>query len=228
MSRIAKLSAVPVLVVLLAAVGADRADARRGAVTVCGSSGRHLVIARDVQAEVYRMEKDESGFYEYWGCAYGSKRSFKLGRELVAASPGFALGLKNVILAGTTVAYETLRSSGMGDFTKSQWHVVVVSLLTGRVFRKVPTGVPTGESKPLASKLIGAGETRAIVVKRDGAVAWINDTFHKENRFEVHALDATGERVLAVGSNITPESLALAGSALYWRQGGKAMSATLN
>jgi hypothetical protein len=67
-----------------------------------------------------------------------------------------------------------------------------------------------------------------IVVKNDGAVAWINDTVQEENRFEVHAFDATGERVLAVGSNIAPESLALAGSTLYWTQGGKPFSATLH
>jgi hypothetical protein len=42
------------------------------------------------------------------------------------------------------------------------------------------------------------------------------------------ALDATGEQVLAVGSNIAPESLALAGGTLYWTQSGKPMSAALN
>jgi hypothetical protein len=76
--------------------------------------------------------------------------------------------------------------------------------------------------------VIGNGEARVIVVKSDGAVTWITDAFHKEDRFEVHALDKTGERVLAVGSDIAAESLALAGSTLYWTQGGKPFSAPLN
>lgn len=232
MKRIAKWSVVPVFVVLLAAVGAGRAEAYRGPALVCGSSAGHIVIARNAQAEVYglRERTSHAATYEYRGCVYGSKRSFQLGLEAVSCGPSGCFGVKHVTLAGTTVAYETELSSnaGNGEVIKSEWYVVVITLRTGRVLHKVPTGVPSGESEHLASKLIGAGETRAIVVKSDGAVAWINDTFHKEDRFEVHALDATGERVLAVGSNIAPESLALAGSTLYWAQGGKPFSAVLD
>jgi hypothetical protein len=224
MSQIAKWSVVLVLVVLFGAASAGQADAHRGAAMVCGSSGSGLVVARDVQAEVYRVEKDESGFYEYWGCAYGSRRTFKLGRELVKASSSFALGLQDIVLAGTTVAYETLRSSGRGEFVKSEWHVGAVNLRTGRVLREVPTGL----TFPPNPNFVGDGPVAAIVVKGDGAVAWILDTVQRENRYQVHALDATGERVLAVGSNIAPESLALAGSTLYWTQGGKPFSATLH
>jgi hypothetical protein len=148
----------------------------------------------------------------------------------VSCGPSGCFGVKHVTLARTAVAYETYLSSvaGNGEVIKSEWYVMVVDLQGGRVLHKVPTGVPSGESEHLASKLIGAGEATAIVVKSDGAVAWINDTFHTEDRFEVHTLDSTGERVLAVGSNIAPGSLALAGSRLYWRQGGKPVSAVLD
>ena len=68
----------------------------------------------------------------------------------------------------------------------------------------------------------------AIVVKSDGAVAWIVRTDPEEGMYQVHALDQTGSRVLSTGSDIAPSSLALAGSTLYWTQGGEPHSATLN
>jgi hypothetical protein len=228
MSRIAKLSAVPVLVVMLGVAGVGQADARRGAVAVCGSSAGHTVIARNTQAEIYRLRErtSDAATYEYRGCVYGSQRSLRLGLELVSCGPSGCVTVKHVTLAGTTVAYETYVSSvaGNGEVFESKRYIVVLELRGGRILHKVPTGT----SRAPGAGLIGDGETRAIVVKDDGSVAWINDKFQKENRFEVHALDATGERVLAVGSNIAPSSLALAGSTLYWTQGGKPFSVTLS
>jgi hypothetical protein len=46
--------------------------------------------------------------------------------------------------------------------------------------------------------------------------------------FEVHAADRTGSRLLASGPTIDPHSLALAGSTLYWTQGGKPFTASLD
>jgi hypothetical protein len=100
----------------------------------------------------------------------------------------------------------------------------VLDLRSGRVLHRVPTGV----TDPPNPHFVGAGPTVAIVVKSDGSVAWILDTDQHENEFQVHALDKTGERVLATGSDIASESLALAGSALYWTQGGKPFSTTLH
>jgi hypothetical protein len=45
---------------------------------------------------------------------------------------------------------------------------------------------------------------------------------------EVHAVDTTGSRLLASGTDIGSKSLALAGSTLYWTQGDTPMSTTLN
>jgi len=72
-------------------------------------------------------------------------------------------------------------------------------------------------------------------VKSDGAVAWIVETqrgpFVGETgpptMFEVRAVDRTGSRLLASGSHFDPLSLALAGSTLYWTQGGQPFSAQL-
>ncbi len=110
--------------------------------------------------------------------------------------------------------------------------VVVRDLHTGKTRHRVPSG-------PLDSpEEVGVGPLTALIVKSDGAVAWV-----VESRFEpsavangmtsgheytVYALDKTGERQLAVGTDIAPESLALKGSTLYWTQAGKASSAVLN
>jgi len=73
---------------------------------------------------------------------------------------------------------------------------------------------------------IGLGETTAIVVKSDGSVAWIVRT---NDGPQVRFADKTGEHLLAAASPaIDPNSLALAGSTLYWTQGGKPMSAALS
>lgn len=233
MRRIAKWSVVPVLVVLLGVAGAGQAGAHNGATTVCGSSRGHLVIARDVQAEVYRVRKGESAVYEYWGCVYGSRKTFLLGEALVSGSPYGSLWVAHVTLAGTTVAYETSSSSSPGgvsesptseELDKSAWHIVVAELRARRILHKVPTGV----TYPPNPNFVGDGPVTAIEVKSDGAIAWILDTVQPKNRYQVHALDATGERILAVGSNIAPNSLALAGSTLYWMQGGKPFSASLS
>jgi hypothetical protein len=62
----------------------------------------------------------------------------------------------------------------------------------------------------------------AIVLRPDGAVAWIarNDDIQPA-RFEVHALPAHGAAaLLAAGADIDPASLAVAGSRVYWTAGG--------
>lgn len=68
----------------------------------------------------------------------------------------------------------------------------------------------------------------AIVAMSDGAVAWIVETGTNAADYQVHAIDKSGSRVLASGSNIEPQSLALAGNTFYWTQEGKPISAPLN
>jgi hypothetical protein len=122
--------------------------------------------------------------------------------------------------------------------------VVVRDLRTGRVLHRVPTGAPL-EPKP---GYVGVGNVVSIVVKSDGAVAWIADdyersgTAHGTEYIDVYAVDKSGTRLLAAGTEIDPSSLALSvggsnigqgsrtapGSTLYWTQGGQPMSASLN
>jgi hypothetical protein len=97
-----------------------------------------------------------------------------------------------------------------------------------------------------------------MVVRRDGAVAWIAadnerspgeqlvvrpcEVFPEERSicfeprpeppfiwsYDVYASDMRGTRLLASGIDVAPHSLKLGGSTLYWTQGGKPMSAPLN
>jgi hypothetical protein len=127
-------------------------------------------------------------------------------------------------LAGAIAAYEAASASGaQGQAKTISWRVVVRDLRSGRVLHDVPTGTP--KANPFA---VGVGRTLEIVVKSDGAVAWIAQAPPYEGTYQVHALEKSGSRLLASGAEVDPSSLAIGGSTLYWTQGGKPMSAPLN
>ena len=176
----------------------------------------------NAQAEIY-LAPHGQGFAASsfaYGCTFSNKRSYALGRYdpecLGSPQGGGCGGVEDITLAGPIGAYEeSSESPGEG----ASYTVVVRDLRTGRVLHKVAAGPP------------GRGPTTGIVVKSDGAVAWIVESRAVSNppaEYQVHVLDKTGNRVLASGSEVEPHSLALAGSTLYWTQGGKPMSAVLN
>jgi hypothetical protein len=66
-----------------------------------------------------------------------------------------------------------------------------------------------------------------MVLKPDGAVAWIAPTDYMDSINQVYVDDAAGYRMLASGTSIKGGSLVLAGSTIYWLRGGVAQSATL-
>jgi hypothetical protein len=128
-----------------------------------------------------------------------------------------------------------------------EWHVEVRNLRTNRTVHDVPTGLAL-EPEP---RYVGVGPIVALVLKSDGAVAWIAEDFERVSTpqhlgtqpyFDVYATDTTNTRLLASGTSIDPSSLALSatgvfgvggnrrtivGSMLYWTQSGKQFSATL-
>lgn len=185
----------------------------------------HRVIGADGQAVVYRALRPQSEERVYWGCLYGRKRAYEVG---IAPQPSGSVafgGTRNVTLAGPMVADELFSSARE---SLSRLIVQVRDLRTGRTIHEVPTGTPTTPI-PASIEVVGAGPTTAIVVKADGAIAWIVKTaVFPPLAYEVHALDRTGSRTLAAGGDIAPHSLALAGSTLYWTQDGKPQSAPLH
>jgi hypothetical protein len=179
------------------------------------------VLLADSQVEVYSMVGVIDIYHDkgvkIYGCAYGHK-SYLLGAIELCYGARCG-GPQREVLDGPLVAYE---EGGGGEVTNT-YLVVVRNLRTGRVIRKLPTGTPV-TPKP---SWVGIGLTTAIVVKSDGAVAWIVETgFPTE--YQVHAVDKSGSRVLASGADIGPSSLALAGNTLYWTQGGQPFSASLH
>ncbi len=205
------------------AASSTAADARRHRHSVKCGTDHGRVIAADTQAQLYISLNIEESLIVH-GCVYGDKHSYELGYfpgDGTCSSSGCAPIVERETLAGSLVAYEYSKS-GIEEFT---WLVVVRDLRTGRVLHRVPTGTPRSPN-PL---LIGAGSTTVIVLKSDGSVAWIVEKPVKnETEYEVHALDKTGNRVLAVGTDIGPKSLALAGSTLYWTQSGQPHSTVLH
>jgi hypothetical protein len=194
-----------------------------------------MLVAADARATAFRFGPHHRPHEErpvYRGCVNGRSRAWILGE---VAGRGSAEGYRNIsqlVIAGTTVAflYTSAFTPGFGE-AKIEWFVVVRDLRSGRTLHRVTTGTKPrfpGSSSPEENpiRFIGGGQTTTIVVTSDGAVAWIVDT-EGSPRYQVRAVDKSGDRLLAAGSGIDPHSLALAGSHLYWTEGGVAMSTTL-
>jgi hypothetical protein len=183
--------------------------------------GHSQLIAADAQAQVYHAT-----FGEIFGCASATKKLYLLGAVSSCGSSG-CVEVEHETLVGSIVAYGRLSVAPY----EHEWRVIVRDLRTGRVLHSVPTGTPVGAS-PSEGSLVGIGPAVAIVVKSDGAVAWIAENEIGPPRgpleYQVHIIDKMGERTVAASSNIDASSLALAGSTLYWTQGGQPMSSTLN
>lgn len=225
MKRVAISTISVLLLLLLAAVSASAASGRQKALAKC-QPGHSRLLAVDAQAQVYKMINEGGPFLEAYGCVYG-RRPYILGRlPENSLSPGGAGGVELITLSGTMVAYQY---SAFGEVGWKSWIIAVQSLRTGKYLHKLPTG-KLEEPSPNPESA-GIGPALTIVIKSDGAVAWIaEDRELSENGppyYQVHALDKTGSRILAAGTGIDPRSLALAGSTLYWTKGGQPFSTML-
>jgi hypothetical protein len=166
---------------------------------------------------------------QIYGCVYGHRGAYLLGVEpyfqvVSRYGDGYSSGDRNIVLAGPIVAYEHfVLAEGLDGY---KWGVAVEDLRTGAMLRDEPTGKRKVSGEPELE--FGIGHTTAIVLKSDASVAWIVETSADEGRYQLHAADATGSRVLAEGPDIDPTSLALANNALYWTQAGQPHAANLN
>jgi len=177
------------------------------------------VLVSDAQAQVYvKPEGSEGSPEEIVGCAYGHKHAYPLGVPPYSSATS-AGGVQRETLAGPIVAYA---QSALQE-ASAEWWIVVRDLRNGRVLRRLPTGT----INPPKPSVVGIGRAVAIVVKSDGSVAWIVESDYETAEYQVHAVDKTGSRLLATGTNIAPSSLKLTGSTLHWTQGGQPSSAPL-
>jgi hypothetical protein len=119
---------------------------------------------------------------------------------------------------GTVVAYEEDIFEAEEDV---RLLVVVRDLRDGKLLHKLPTGTV----EPPQPSMIGVGSVTGMVIKSDGSAAWI--AAEQKGGYQVHTVDKTASHLVASGGDIDPSSLALAGSTLYWTQGGKPVSASL-
>jgi hypothetical protein len=193
-------------------------------------AGRSHVIVADAQAEVY-VGGVGGSFREpsFLGCAYARGKSYELGvpEGTGGGAPNsVVVGSKLYTLAGPIVAFEESSVTELEPASRYIEQIVIRNLRDGQLIRRLPTGTPV--APPKNPEDAGIGEATAIVVKRDGAVAWIVEVDDAAVEYQVHAFDKAGNHVLASGSDIEPHSLALVGNTLYWLQAGKPMSAALN
>jgi len=253
----AVIAMIGVLSVLVMAAGASAARGRHAAPVRCAPRGP--VLYADSEAVVYTIREHRvipfvGGGHEVQtviatrGCAFGQKGSYKLGEVYVPEGTEVNGYTRDYTLAGSTVAYEEFfttanRYTLEGQAVTTSLRVIVRDLRTGRVLHEVPTGTPP---KPEPGS-VGVGNVVALVLKRDGSVAWIakdseRSATAKAPYFDVYATDKSGTRLLASGTDVDPSSLALSvgathtgdypdaseGSTLYWTQDGKPYSATLD
>jgi hypothetical protein len=206
---------------LIAASPTHASKVRRKSPTGCGTRHGHIIVG-DSRAIVYR-EIERFGTPAVFGCTYIGRRPYRLGvaaGEIPCSSQGCG-GIEHETLAGPFTAYE----SSFSGIESGTFLVIVRDLRNGRVLHQAPTGVPF----PPDPLVTGNGPISSISLKADGSVAWITvDSVGEATHYEVHALDKTGNRLLATGTDIDPHSLALAGSTLYWTQSDKPYSTPLN
>jgi hypothetical protein len=214
---------IAVLALLLAVTSISTARTTYKTPTKCPPAHAHVLIG-DEQAQVY----DEPYSEGIYGCIYGGDHLQDLGPTPKYSSQS-GVGIELPKLAGTIVAYaETLIILREPREEHARYLIVVRNLRTGQILHRIPTGTFEGP-EPEFNK--GVGPARMIVVKSNGSVAWIAQNYKKGTKsapyYELHTIDKLGSRGIAASTEISPKSLTLAGSTLYWTQGGKPMSAPL-
>jgi hypothetical protein len=226
--RIATAIACTTLTLLVAATPTSAERTAGTPSRKCPSRRSHF-LAGDAQAQVY--EPPENAHFEFpvYGCTYPHGRSYNLGQIGECGSSQGCEGIERstLTLTGPMVAYERFFFEEFGE-RDSKYVVVVVDLRTGRELHRVPTGTA---AMPSPGR-VGVGQVTALVLKRDGAVAWIAEdeersTFRHPPYYDVGAVDHSGIRLLASGTDIGPHSLGLKGSKLSWKKGRRRFSATL-
>jgi hypothetical protein len=140
--------------------------------------------------------------------------------------------VSQVRVAGALVAYG---SELLGRFDLID-HVIVRDVVRGRVLVEAPDALARARDGDAcldgAGRLEGIGPLSDLVLRADGAVAWIALRLCGAGPTgvrEVHALvPGVSRRLLGAGTAIASASLTLDGDVVRWRSGGQARSAALD
>ncbi len=193
--------------------------AQQGTPAGARALGRCVPRSTDVQASDPLGELWLSaGGSDLFGCLWGAKTY-----TVWSAGEGGVQLAQFVTMRGTYAAF----NGGGGSSSDSSSSLGVMDLKTGKE-RGLAVAVGPGS--------YDTGRVTSLVLKANGSIAWISQTSGVANPStpqliptltEVYADDSSGRRMIASSTAISPTSLALAGSAIYWLQGGVAESATL-
>ncbi len=184
------------------------APAGGAAGTPCGPPAAQT-LAADAVARVYVSGGAADG------CATGGTRSYRLG---TTGTFSRSARVTIVRVAGRIAAYG-LETSGVDVAAAT---VNVRRLTTGRLLARRPATTRTGVE--------GFQSVDSVVLKADGAVAWIATARSIGTpRFirQLSRLDRRGFRILDSGPGVVAASLTLHGSTLSWRHRTAARSAPL-
>jgi len=215
--------ALAVSAVLVCACGSSAARPATGSGTTGGAaSGSPPPSQRCGPAGAATLAADGAGrVYVRGGSVIAC--SSRSGRHYVLGSHGSCLGGRTrvapVAVAGPLVAYGT-RTCGV-DTSQSAVHVRRLS--DGSALRTLTASTSIRRPESFVS-------VTALVLARDGAVAWIavGGSILGGTRFtEVHAFTGGRARVLDRGAGVDPKLLRLAGGVVRWRHGGAWRSARL-
>ena len=139
------------------------------------------------------------------------------------ASEEGGAGLRLITLTGDVAAWEEYPFNGPGKQVYAKHVIFVRDLRSGSLLHRLPPGPSTAPDK------IGRGPVSGVVVKSDGAVAWMTTGSIVEGveTNVVHAVGRSGSWVVVSGLGIDPHSLRLKGSTLSWTQNGVMSSTSL-
>jgi hypothetical protein len=205
------------LLVVLAACGSSSASSAPPQPTATQPAGGHgscgpanaNTLAANGRVRVYALHQ------AVFGCSAARRHSFRLGHATRSIGED---EVGPVAVAGDLAAYG-LRRFGVDTALAS---VVVRRLTDGTTLKELS-----------ATRALGAESfqsVESVVIRRDGAVAWIGSVHSigaRRSAIEVHEAGTGGDRLLDSGSGIDAGSLRLHGSTLSWVDGGATRHATL-
>ncbi len=185
------------------ALVAGASSAAHPSASACGPASAKTLAASHT-ARVYG-----SGHWVY-GCAAPGGRTYRLGQGPTCIG---APRIAPVVVTRTLAGYGSERC---GVDTGSA-EVVVRRLTDGKALTRLPATTTAVGAESYQS-------VAALVLKGDGAVAWIavnRSIIGNRVAIEVRKHDATGSALLDSGAGIRTASLQRHGSQLTWRHGGQ-------